>query len=70
MKSLAISGVFHFYAGRLYSIYLQKMIDIFGMAGLSVNRQLQCNCLKHEDDPDFLAISDLHLAIFLLTCPF
>jgi len=41
------------------------MIDIFGMAGLSVNRQLQCNCLKHEDDPDFLAISDLHLAIFL-----
>lgn len=42
-----------------------KMMDIFGMAGLSVSRQMLCSWLKHDDDPDFLPIYDLQLAIFL-----
>lgn len=41
------------------------MIEIFGLADLSVNRAAVSDWLKKEDDPEFKAIDDLHLATFL-----
>jgi uncharacterized protein YehS (DUF1456 family) len=41
------------------------MIKIFDLAGLSVTRAAVSDWLKKEDDPDYKAIDDLHLATFL-----
>lgn len=41
------------------------MIEIFGLADLSVTRAEVSDWLKKEDDPEFKPINDLHLATFL-----
>ncbi|MEX2592588.1 MAG: DUF1456 family protein [Anditalea sp.] len=41
------------------------MIEIFGLADLSVTRAEVSDWLKKEDDPEFKAMNDLNLAIFL-----
>ncbi len=42
-----------------------NMIEIFGLADLSVSRAAVSDWLKKEDDPEFKAINDLQLATFL-----
>jgi uncharacterized protein YehS (DUF1456 family) len=42
-----------------------KMMELFGMAGLQVTRAQVCEWLKREEDPDFKGIYDLQLATFL-----
>jgi len=42
-----------------------KMMEVFGMAGLQVTRTQVCEWLKREEDPDFKGIYDLQLATFL-----
>src|SRR5690606_26777695 len=41
------------------------MIEIFGLADLTVTRAEVSDWLKKEDDPEFKPINDLHLATFL-----
>ena len=41
------------------------MIELFALADCVVNRELICNWLKKEEDPDYKTINDKHLAIFL-----
>jgi uncharacterized protein YehS (DUF1456 family) len=42
-----------------------KMMDLFGMAGLQVTRTQVCEWLKRDEDPDFKGIYDNQLAYFL-----
>ena len=42
-----------------------KMIAVFGLADLEVNREQISNWLKKDDDPAFQECSDIQLAIFL-----
>lgn len=42
-----------------------SMIDLFSLGSLKVNRAELSNWLKKEEDPNFKALSDLNLAIFL-----
>jgi uncharacterized protein YehS (DUF1456 family) len=49
----------------IFDINDDKMIKIFSLAELKVNREQVCNWLKKEDEPDAVAINDKHLAIFL-----
>lgn len=42
-----------------------KMIELFALADLEVNRSQVSNWLKKDDDPAFQEITDLQLAIFL-----
>ena len=42
-----------------------KMIEIFALADYEVNRSQVSDCLKKEDDPSFLELSDNQFAIFL-----
>ncbi|MCK4710534.1 MAG: DUF1456 family protein, partial [Gammaproteobacteria bacterium] len=42
-----------------------KIIDIFGQADFQVTREQISDWLKKDDDPDFVACNDTHLAIFL-----
>lgn len=42
-----------------------KMMELFGMAGLQVTRTQVCEWLKRDEDPDFKAIYDHQLAFFL-----
>lgn len=42
-----------------------RMIDIFAQADYEVTREQISDWLKKEDDPDYKACNDLHLAIFL-----
>lgn len=41
------------------------MIEIFGMGGLTVTRELVSNWLKKEEDPEYKSIVDKELASFL-----
>lgn len=42
-----------------------KMMAIFGLAGLQVTREQVCAWLKNDDDPAFQKCSDTQLATFL-----
>jgi uncharacterized protein YehS (DUF1456 family) len=42
-----------------------KMIELFGIAGLQVTRTQVCEWLKKEDDTDYKGIYDMQLATFL-----
>lgn len=42
-----------------------KMIEIFALAGHTVSRSEVSSWLKKDDDPDFQALGDKELAIFL-----
>jgi uncharacterized protein YehS (DUF1456 family) len=49
----------------IFDINDNKMIKIFGLADLKVNRQDISDWLKKEDDPAFIQIRDIELASFL-----
>jgi len=42
-----------------------EMIELFGLADLSVSREQLSNWLKKDDDPDYKSLSDEQLACFL-----
>jgi len=42
-----------------------KMIDIFALGGLDVDRTLVCQWQKKEEDPDFVVCKDSELSCFL-----
>jgi uncharacterized protein YehS (DUF1456 family) len=42
-----------------------KMMELFGMAGLHVTRTQLCDWLKREEDPNFKVINENQLATFL-----
>ena len=42
-----------------------KVIELFGLAGLEVNRSEISNWLKQDDDPEFEELNDRELATFL-----
>jgi uncharacterized protein YehS (DUF1456 family) len=43
----------------------QKMMSLFELGGNQVSRSEVSNWLKKDDDPDFLALDDAHLQVFL-----
>lgn len=42
-----------------------KMIEVFGLAGLDVSRELLSRWLKKDDDPAYKSCKDVELATFL-----
>jgi uncharacterized protein YehS (DUF1456 family) len=42
-----------------------KMMEIFSKADYQVTRAQVCDWLKKDDDPTFVNLNDIHLAIFL-----